>query len=69
MVLFRNKTKPFDQNLASTIDTLRSIIAEQLANVIRVHHRAMPSWPKEAQDSDLDYDDDLGFGFQGGLAA
>jgi hypothetical protein len=48
---------------------MRGIIAEQLANVIKVHHRAHASWPKEAQDGDLDYDDDMGFGFQDGLAA
>ena len=70
IVLFRNKSNPFNEKLAGTIDTLREIIAEQLANVVRVHHRAQPSWPGEARDGDLDYhDDDLGFGGYGGLAA
>lgn len=70
-VLFRKKAQPFDQKLAATLETLREIIAEQLGNVIRVHHRARPSWPKEAETEvdDLDSRDDLGFGFEGGLAA
>lgn len=70
IVLFRDKSNQFDESLAGVIDTLREIIAEQLANVIRVHHRARPSWPKEAKDGDRDYqDDDLGFGYEGGMAA
>lgn len=71
IVLFRNSKTPFNEKLAGTIDTMRQIIAEQLSNVIRVHQRARHSWPKEAEDGDLDYhDDDLGFGgFEGGLAA
>jgi DNA-binding response OmpR family regulator len=70
IVLFRNKSSMFGDNVAAAIDTLRPIIAEQLANVVRVHHRARPSWPKEAPgaNSDADYDD-MGFGFEGGLAA
>ena len=71
IVLFRSAKTPFDEKLAATIDTMREIIAEQLSNVIKVHQRARPSWPKEASDGDLDYhDDDLGFGgFEGGMAA
>jgi len=70
IVLFRDKSNRFDESLAGVLDTLREIIAEQLSNVIRVHHRARPSWPKEAKDGDHDYqDDDLGFGYEGGMAA
>ena len=73
IVLFRNKSAQFSATLGNVIDTLRPIIAEQLSNVIRVHHRARSSWPKEAKggsgDGDVDYNDDLGFGFEGGLAA
>jgi hypothetical protein len=68
IVLFRNKSTPFKETLGGILDTLRTIFAEQLTNVIRVHHRATPSWPKEARDGDLDYNDDPGYGF-GGLAA
>lgn len=68
-VLFRKKSQPFNEKLAAALDTLRTIIAEQLSNVIRVHHRARPSWPKEAEEGDLDCNDDYGFGFEGGLAA
>jgi len=68
VVLFRTATRPFTDELAGIIDVLRPIFAEQLANVIRVHRRAEPSWPKDAVDDDFDFNDDHGFGF-GGLAA
>lgn len=69
IVLFRSAASPFDEKLGDVIETLRGIIAEQLHNVIRVHHRAAPSWPRDAEDGDFDYNDDPGFGFEGGLAA
>ena len=67
MVLFRSKDEPFEEALAPTIDILRAIFAEQLASVIRIHHRARPSWPKDPLDEydASDYDE---FGF-GGLFA
>ncbi len=65
VVLFRSRTEPFDDRLAGTLEILRGIFAEQISNVIKVHHRATPSWPKDAADEDCDYDD---FGFDG-LAA
>lgn len=57
IVLFRKKEQPFEEKLAGTLDTMRSIIAEQLRNVIKVHHRASAEWPKEAESDadDLDY--------------
>lgn len=70
VVLFRNKSDQFTEDLAGTLDTLRCIFAEQLSNIIKIHHRAKPSWPDEAVDGGLDYEgDDYGFGFEGGLAA
>ncbi|MCI0363009.1 MAG: response regulator [Phycisphaerales bacterium] len=69
IVLFRSKSNPFDRKLSARLESLRGIIGEQLANVIRIHHRARPSWPKEARDGDLDYRDDAGSEFGGGLAA
>ena len=68
MVLFRRKDEPFEETLADTIDVLRSIFAEQVANVIKVHHRAFGEWPKDPLDEydASDYDD---FGFGGGLVA
>ena len=69
MVLFRSKDEPFDETLAASIDILRAIFAEQVAHVIKVHHRASPSWPKDPLEDDEheagDYDD---YGF-GGLVA
>ena len=69
MVLFRSKDEPFDEALVTTIEILRSIFAEQVDHVIKVHHRASPSWPKDPLEDDEfeagDYDD---YGF-GGLVA
>jgi DNA-binding response OmpR family regulator len=67
VVLFRDSANPFDPELAGTLDLLRRVFAEQLARIIRVHHRAAPEWPREPADDDTDYDD-FGYGF-GGLAA
>jgi len=61
VVLYRNATMPFDESLANTIDTMRTIFAEQLKRVIRIHHRAQPEWPADS-DQTLgfdEYDDDL----------
>ncbi len=69
MVLFRSKDEPFDETLAASIDILRAIFAEQVNHVIKVHHRAGPSWPRDPLEDDEheagDYDD---YGF-GGLVA
>lgn len=64
IVLFRNADSPFGPELATLLDTLRLIFAEQLSHVINVHHRARPEWPKDAEEDD--FDDDFGFGDYGG---
>jgi hypothetical protein len=75
LVLFRSKAQPFSERIAGMLDTMRGIIAEQLRNVVKVHHRAKPGdWPNEADESDLEEGwrdaDDYGFGgHEGGLAA
>ena len=55
-VLFRNQSDPFAAQLAETIDLLRTIFAEQLATIVRVHHRAAPEWPGDAHDEEDDQD-------------
>lgn len=64
VILFRKKSDGFTDETATIIDVLRPIFAEQLHNIIRIHHRARPQWPAEARDSDdedtLDADDDYG---------
>lgn len=57
VVLFRGHVSPFEPTIAGTLDTLRTIFAEQLRQVIRVHHRAEPSWPDSSDDEFDDYDD------------
>jgi len=80
IVMFRNQSKPFEEELIGTIDTLREIFAEQLNNVIHVHHRADPQLADESTSDflddagefeEIDFDeteDDDAYGF-GGLAA
>jgi hypothetical protein len=34
------------------IDCLRTVFAEQIATVLRVHHRASGGWPVERSDED-----------------
>jgi FixJ family two-component response regulator len=68
VVLFRSRTDPFDEQLAATVDVLRPIFAEQLANIIRIHHRAEPQWPDDPVD-EPDFNDEYGFGYGDGLAA
>ena len=67
VVLFRNKREAFADNLASILDLLRPILAEQIAQVIHVHHRASGGWPKDAIDDEFNHEgDDEGYK---GLAA
>lgn len=77
MMFFRDRSDPFPDELAAVLEALRLIFAEQVARVVRVHHRANPEWPDEATDSfgydpadsfecEDEFDD---YGFSGGLAA
>jgi DNA-binding response OmpR family regulator len=82
-VLFRNQSEPFPEDAAAMLNTIRTIFAEQLSRLIKVHHRAKPSWPKTARgekswgypadnyDEDDRKDDDFDTGEDGytGLAA
>jgi hypothetical protein len=56
-VLYRNRAIGFADGLASVIDALRSIFAEQIATVLRVHHRAHGGWPAERADEDGEHDE------------
>jgi len=66
VVVFRSRSNPFEAKLAGTLDILRGIFGESLARLIRIHHRAKPQWPDEAEDDERDFDDEYGYG---GLAA
>lgn len=68
MVLFRNKAEPFEESMAVTLDILRGIFADQVANVIKVHHRSTGQWPKDPLDDEYDCNDYDEFGF-GGLTS
>jgi DNA-binding response OmpR family regulator len=51
-VLFRDAKRGFGDELATVIDCLRTVFAEQIATVLRVHHRATGGWPVERSDED-----------------
>jgi len=61
--LFRNKSEPFRDELASLIDALRPVFATQMAKLVRVHHRSKFVWPEsgaESTDDEGDRDSDEG---------
>ncbi|MHC4107014.1 MAG: GAF domain-containing protein, partial [Planctomycetota bacterium] len=62
VVLFRSRNAPFEEELAPILDILRQLFAEQLAHVLKIHHRAMPQWPADAADDPCEREDDFGFG-------
>lgn len=61
IVMFRSRHEPFAADLCAMVDLLRPIFAEQLAQIIKVHHRATPSWPSDAADDEY-YNDDCDWG-------
>ena len=67
LFFFRDAGSPFTDELAGTLDCLRVIFAEQLATVVRVHHRMEAEWPP-APAEDHEEGTDWGFG-DGPLAA
>lgn len=52
--LFRDASQGFADEHAETLDVLRKIASEQLARIIRVHHRSRPEWPDEPTQQDWD---------------
>jgi DNA-binding response OmpR family regulator len=56
-VLFRDGATGFTDELASMIDALRGVFAEQVATVLRIHHRASGGWPAERADDEDERDD------------
>lgn len=56
-VLYRNRAIGFADGLASVIDALRVVFAEQIATVLRVHHRALGGWPAERADDEGEQDE------------
>lgn len=47
-VLFRDRSEPYAEDTASVFGLIREILAEQMASVVRINHRAKPQWPEEA---------------------
>ncbi|MBL4702429.1 MAG: response regulator [Phycisphaeraceae bacterium] len=42
LVTFRDQSTPFDLELVQTFEAISTLLAEQLARVIRIHHRHLP---------------------------
>jgi hypothetical protein len=55
--LFRNRSEPFREELASLIDALRPVFAAQMAKLVRVHHRSKFQWPTQRAESADDTSD------------
>ena len=59
--LFRDVSNPFSEEMAPLLDSLRQVFGEQLAKVIRIHHRLDAQWPDSVADENEDFTD-WGFG-------
>lgn len=67
--LFRNNTRPFDQEDERTLSIIAKLFGEQLGRVIHVHHRHLPKeqWGSiDHIDPEFDSDDDDFLGFDDG---
>ncbi len=52
--LFRSIAEPFAESTATLLDDLRSLLAEQLDRLIRIHNRVEQAWPDDAEDASDD---------------
>ena len=73
LTLFRNQSRPFDQDDERTLGIIAKLFGDQLGRVIHVHHRHLPKdqWGGiESVEPEYDGDDDfLGFDDGYGFAA
>ncbi|MHA7814675.1 MAG: response regulator [Phycisphaerales bacterium] len=68
LTLFRNQSRPFDEDDERTLSVIAKLFGEQLGRVIHVHHRHLPKdqWGSiDCIDPEYDEDDDF-FGFDDG---
>lgn len=59
--LFRDVKTPFPEEIAPLLESLRQVFGEQLAKVVRIHHRLDAQWPDSVMDEAEDFND-WGFG-------
>ena len=59
--LFRDVATPFSEEMAPLLDSLRGVFGEQLAKVVRIHHRLDAQWPDSVTEDAEDFTD-WGFG-------
>ena len=49
---FRHSSEAFRDDLATLLDALRPVFAEQMARIVRIHHRSTFTFPALANDED-----------------
>lgn len=54
LYLFRNAAEPFAETVATVLEDLRPLLAEQLDRLIRIHNRLERDWPEDAAETDED---------------
>ncbi len=52
IVLFRDETRKFDNEVMNTIETIQTIFGKQLGTILKIHRRAESHWPSESIDDD-----------------
>ncbi|MEM1164720.1 MAG: hypothetical protein AAGI30_00340 [Planctomycetota bacterium] len=60
VMLFRDRSEPFDLAMMPELETLRAVLADQLGRVVKIHNRAKPDadWNGFFVDTDETYDAD-----------
>jgi DNA-binding response OmpR family regulator len=48
MTFFRKNDTPFEDECASTLDSLRQVLGAQLGRIVRIHRRGQVEWPQES---------------------
>ncbi|MCH2134216.1 MAG: response regulator [Phycisphaerales bacterium] len=47
MTFFRSADTPFEDSVAGMLDSLRTVLGEQLGRIVRIHRRGQDEWPKD----------------------
>jgi len=60
LVLFRDDAQPYNEDTAEQVELMGGLFAEQLARVIRIHHRCDAAEQELGWDADDEFGDDYG---------
>lgn len=59
ITFFRDNEKPFDDETAGLLDSLRIVLGEHLGRIVRIHQRGKAEWPREdtgENHTNIDFD-------------